>query len=202
MLKFDILVEQILDSNTVNEIQNISLTELSNINPNNTDKVKLIPYVLAKAYKKPGAAAFINEVIHKLKGVGINIDKNEIVNAARQLNIPITEEYLRRINTDNSWVNSMLNSAETAGAVNDYKQKAGDLVQRGKEWTETDGKEMLNKAKEKSIEFYNTYLSPEERESLLHYMRNLPKGRTKQATYGGPSLMGGRPGGVYIAPTR
>lgn len=206
MFKFDILVEKIIkESNDINlqDVERFSLRDLTNLNPNDTEKVKLVPYVLAKAYNKPGASAIINEILRRLTSIGINVDKNEIVEAAKKMNIPITDAYLRRINPDNSWINDMINKGELAttassttfnlqqqasNAVDTVKQKAQDLTQDAKDWYQTHGKSYLDK------------LTPKEREGILKHLYNLPRGRTKRATYGGPDLMGGRLGGTYTAP--
>ncbi len=193
------MVENTVD---IQSAEKLSLTDLTNISSNDSEKIKLVPYVLAKAYNRPGTSAILNNILQRLKGAGINIDKNEIVSAARQMGIPVTQEYLRRINPDNSWINDTLNNAELATTTSSYGQTAKDALERGKEWAKTDGADMLNKAKEKSIDFFNTHIKPEEKEALLKYIKNLPRGRTKQATYDGPDLMGGRLNGVYKAPTR
>ena len=146
MKNFNNLISRVLKENqTTPNIDEISVRDLITMSPQDSEKVKLIPFVLAKAYTHPGSAVLINSAINRLQSIGIDIDKQEIVFAAKKIGIKIDAEYLRRINPSGDWVNDMLNKKEFFDTSKDYKQQAKDLFDQGKKAA----KKIIDKSQEK-----------------------------------------------------
>lgn len=146
---------------------------------------EILPNIFAKAYStNDQTAKYYRSLYEAMEKQGIRVGKDDIVEAAKKAGIKTDEIFLKRVSRDANWIKK----ASKALAVTATKKGAG-LIKRAAR-TATAATALSGAA------------SKYDRESLLDFMKNLPRGRTKQATYNGPSLMGGRPGGVYIAPTR
>lgn len=157
------------------------ITKLTNVFTRSSRLQKeFLPSIFARAFStSDSTAAHYNSVLRAMEKQGIKINKDDIVKAAQRAGIKIDDLFLKRVSKDAGWLKKFSKTAAKTGA---------GLVKRA--------------ARTASAASAATSSNKYDKESLLDYMKNLPRGRTKQATYRGPSLMGGRLGGTYVAPTR
>lgn len=144
---------------------------------------QILPNFFAKAYNTTdNNAKYFKSLQEAMEKKGIRVDKDQIVTSAQKAGIKIDEPYLKRVSRDPSFLKKFLKSTAATAT-----KKGAGLIKRAAR-TGTAAVALSGAA------------GKYDKESLLDFMKKLPRGRTKQATYNGPALMGGRLNGVYTAP--
>jgi hypothetical protein len=146
---------------------------------------EVLPNIFAKGFNTTDDTSKYYKSLHEaMEKRGIKVGKDDIVKAAQNNGIKTDDVFLKRISKDSNWLKKFSKGAAAAAT-----KKGAGLIKRASR-TATAGAALSGAA------------GKYDKDSLIDFMKNLPRGRTKQATYNGPALMGGRPGGTYIAPTR
>lgn len=147
-------------------------------------RVDVLPQIFAKGLNNNQTAKYYENLYQAMHKLGIKVSRDDVVKAAQKAGIKVDASFLGKVSKDAPWISKNLKGFAAAAA----KTGAG-LAKRGSR-TATAALALSGAA------------TKYDKESLLDYMKKLPRGRTKQASYGGPALMGGRPNGTYVSPTR